>query len=103
MLEHDLRLPEVIAGTHRLSPQDALRLYHEATLPELGRWASAMTARIHGGPGAARTYVIDRNINYSNVCSAHCSFCAFKRDLGDADAYVLTQAQIDQKVQELVD
>ncbi len=102
MLEHDLRLPEVIAGTHRLSPQDALRLYREATLPQLGRWSSAMAARIHGGPGSARTYVIDRNINYSNVCSAHCTFCAFKRDLGDADAYVLSQAQIDQKVAELV-
>lgn len=103
MLERDLRLPEIIAGTRRLSPADAMRLYREATLPQLGRWSSAMAARIHGDQGSPRTYVIDRNINYSNVCSAHCTFCAFKRDLGDADAYVLSQAQIDQKVQELVD
>ena len=49
-----------------------------------------------------RTYIIDRNINYSNVCSANCTFCAFKRDLGDADSYVLTTQQIHDKVRGLV-
>lgn len=102
MLEHDLGIDAIIAGSARLSPQGALRLYREATLPQLSRWSSAMAARIHGGAGSPRTFVVDRNINYSNVCSAHCTFCAFKRDLGDADAYVLSQAQIDEKVAELV-
>ncbi len=102
MLETELGISEVIAGTRRLTPAEAMRLYHEASLPELGRWSSAMAGRIHGGAGAARTYVVDRNINYSNVCSAHCTFCAFKRDLGDADAYVLSRSQIDQKIEELV-
>ena len=49
-----------------------------------------------------RTYIIDRNINYSNVCSANCTFCAFKRDLGEADSYVLSTQQIHDKVRQLV-
>jgi len=100
-LARDLRIDDVIAGTHRLSPADAMRLYHEAPLHDLGRWATAVADRIHGNE--ARTYVIDRNINYANVCSAACTFCAFKRDLGDDDAYVLTTAELHEKVQALSD
>ncbi len=91
----------VIAGESRLTRDDALRLYHEAPLHDLGQWANAMCERIHGD--TVRTYVIDRNINYTNVCSANCTFCAFKRDLGDGDAYTLSTQQLHQKVQELVD
>ncbi|MEL7087748.1 MAG: radical SAM protein, partial [Planctomycetota bacterium] len=103
-LGRELRLDQVIAGTRRLSPAEALRLYHEASLHDLGRWASAVCDRIHGsGPDAKRTYVIDRNINYTNVCSASCTFCAFFRKEGDDDAYVLTQQQLHDKVRQLVD
>lgn len=103
-LAAELRLDGVIAGTHRLSPAEALRLYHEASLHDLGRWASAVCDRIHGsGSDAKRTYVIDRNINYTNVCSASCTFCAFFRKEGDDDAYVLTKAQLHDKVKQLVD
>ncbi|MCE9592063.1 MAG: radical SAM protein [Planctomycetes bacterium] len=96
-------------------------LYHRAPLHELGRWATAMANRIlrenklrgNGITAAAdaissqardgfRTYVIDRNINYTNVCSANCTFCAFKRDLGDKDAYTLATEQLHKKVAELV-
>ncbi|MEX0776578.1 MAG: radical SAM protein [Phycisphaeraceae bacterium] len=91
----------VIAGEARLTPPQALRLYLEASTHDLGRWADAMARRIHGD--TLRTYVIDRNINYTNVCSAACTFCAFKRDLGEADAYTLTTQQLHQKVRELVD
>ena len=104
-LERDLRLKAVIAGEARLSVRDAVRLYHEASLHALGRWSSAVVDRIHGkaSEGAARTYVIDRNINYTNVCSASCTFCAFFRKEGDADAYVLTKQQLHDKVRELSD
>ncbi len=102
-LHRDLKLDDVIAGKLRLDLPGAVRLYREASLHDLGRWASAVADRLHGPAPAPRTYVIDRNINYTNVCSANCTFCAFKRDLGDADAYVLTDAQLHQKIQELVD
>jgi len=103
-LEQELKIDAVIAGEHRLSVADAMRLYHEATLHQLGRWSSAVADRIHGKAedGANRTYVIDRNINYTNVCSASCTFCAFFRKEGDDDSYVLTKEQLHNKVRELV-
>jgi cyclic dehypoxanthinyl futalosine synthase len=51
---------------------------------------------------ATRTYIIDRNINYTNVCSANCTFCAFKRNLNEADSYTLATPQLHDKVRELV-
>ena len=99
----ELNLGPVLVGEARLSREAALRLFYEAPLPALGRWATAVCERLHGaGPDARRTYVIDRNINYTNVCSASCTFCAFFRREGDADAYVLTREQLHDKVRELV-
>jgi len=89
----------VIEGRGRLTAAEALRLYHEASIHDLGRWATAVADRLHGPE--RRTYVIDRNINYTNVCSANCTFCAFKRDLGDADAYTLTTEQLHEKIRQL--
>ena len=104
VLFDELELASVLAGEARLSREAALRLFHEAPLPALGRWATAVCERLHGtGPDARRTYVIDRNINYTNVCSASCTFCAFFRKEGDADAYILTRGQLHEKVRELVD
>jgi cyclic dehypoxanthinyl futalosine synthase len=103
-LADQLQIDAVVAGHRRLTPAEALRLYKEASLHDLGRWASAVCDRIHGsGPDAVRTYVIDRNINYTNVCSASCTFCAFFRKEGDEDAYVLTRQQLHDKVRQLVD
>ena len=68
-------------------------------LPTLGRWADARCRVLHGD--SIRTYVIDRNINYTNVCTAHCTFCAFRRDAGENDAYTLQYEQIADKVREL--
>jgi cyclic dehypoxanthinyl futalosine synthase len=90
----------VVAGAARLTPAQALRLYRRASLHDLGRWASAVADRLHGH--LVRTYVIDRNINYTNVCSARCTFCAFKRDLGAPDSYTLSTQQLHDKVRELV-
>src|SRR2546421_7535821 len=90
----------VISGRLRLSAAQSLELYHNASLHDLGEWAHAATQRLH--PQDHRTYVIDRNINYTNVCTAKCTFCAFRRDHEDPDAYTLTFDQIGEKIRELL-
>lgn len=90
----------VIAGTVRLTDAQALELHDHASLHDLGEWAHAVTRRMH--PQDYRTYVIDRNINYTNVCTAKCTFCAFRRDHDDADAYTLDYGKIGEKIRELV-
>ena len=91
----------VVEGHVRLTAEQALRLMHEAPLHDLGRWASHVAARLHGEK--IRSYVIDRNVNYTNVCSARCTFCAFYRKLGDDDGYVLSEDELHAKIQELSD
>src|SRR5678816_1584216 len=90
----------VVAGRSRLRESEALELYTDASLHDLGDWALAVTQRRH--PEDYRTYVIDRNINYTNVCTARCTFCAFRRDHEDADSYTLNYEQIGEKIRELV-
>lgn len=85
----------------RISDSEALSLYHDLSIHELGRLAYARTTQLH--PESYRTYVVDRNINYSNVCTARCIFCNFKADPGDSDAYILSFGQIGQKIEELLD
>src|SRR5258705_10049131 len=89
-----------IQGNARLTDAQALELYHSASLHDLGAWAHARTLVMH--PEDYRTYVIDRNINYTNVCTAKCTFCAFRRDHEDADAYTLDYEKIGEKIRELV-
>src|SRR4051794_15437300 len=93
-------IDSILSGRSRLSDQQALELYKDASLHDLGTWASAVTQRLH--PHDYRTYVIDRNINYTNVCTAHCTFCAFRRDHEDADSYTLSYEKIGEKIRELV-
>ncbi len=100
MAQLSFNIDDVIAGRTRLSDAQALELYHNASMHDLGEWAHAVTQRLH--PEDYRTYVIDRNINYTNVCTAKCTFCAFRRDHEDADAYTLTHDQIRAKIRELV-
>ncbi len=99
-LEERTGIHQVIAGKARLSKQQALDIFHNAPLFTLGKWATQVANRIHGEK--IRTYVIDRNINYTNVCSATCTFCAFKRKAGDHDAYTLDAEQIHQKIDQLL-
>src|SRR5262245_57359060 len=80
-------LAAVAAGHARLTPEQGLAAFTRLPLTTLGRWADARCRALHGEH--IRTYVIDRNINYTNVCSARCTFCAFRRDEGDHDAYTL--------------
>jgi len=90
----------VVEGRARLTDAQALELYHAPSLQDLGEWAMQVTRRLH--PGDERTYVIDRNINYTNVCTAKCTFCAFRRDHEDEDSYTLSYDQIGDKIRELV-
>jgi len=92
-------LADVVAGQLRLAPQQALRLYQQMPIQELGRWADARCRSVHGEH--IRTYVIDRNINYTNVCTARCTFCAFRRDGDEHDAYTLDYETLLQKIAEL--
>src|SRR5262245_28985733 len=90
-----------VAGKSRLTEDQLLELYERAALTDLGRWAFAVLQRMH--PEDYRTYVIDRNINYTNICTARCTFCAFKRnDKTAADAYTLDHEAIYKKIAELV-
>jgi cyclic dehypoxanthinyl futalosine synthase len=94
------KIDPVLEGTSRLTDAQALELYHNCSMHDLGTFAQAVTQRMH--PQDYRTYVIDRNINYTNVCTAKCTFCAFRRDHEDSDAYTLSNEQIGDKIRELV-
>ncbi len=83
----------------RLEDAEALLLLERADLVSLGKAARAVSRRLH--PEGYRTYVVDRNINYSNVCDSYCKFCGFYRVKGEADAYVLPKDEIRRKVEEL--
>ncbi len=90
----------VIDGRARLTDAQALELHHAADIHDLGRWAHERALRMHTED--YRTYVIDRNINYTNVCTARCTFCAFRRDAGESDSYALSNEDIGRKIRELV-
>ncbi|QYK46920.1 MAG: radical SAM protein [Phycisphaeraceae bacterium] len=94
-------LAAVAQGHARLTPDQGLDLLRAAPLHTLGRWADARARTLHGD--TFRTYIIDRNINYTNVCTAKCTFCAFRRDADDHDAYTLPTETIHQKIAELSD
>ena len=78
--------------------RELLELYERAPLLELGRLADAERMRLH--PDPVVTYIIDRNINYTNVCVADCSFCAFYRRPQDPGGYVLSYEEIGAKIDE---
>ncbi|MCX8052739.1 MAG: dehypoxanthine futalosine cyclase [Armatimonadetes bacterium] len=84
----------------RITEPEALRLFDEVSLPELAWAADQVCARKH--PERIRTYIIDRNINYTNICVSGCAFCAFYRPPGHPDGYVLTTEQIIDKIEEAV-
>jgi cyclic dehypoxanthinyl futalosine synthase len=85
----------------RIGADEALHLLTEADLLDLGRRADAVCRRLH--PEPQRTFAIDRNINFSNLCECRCRFCAFWRAAGDPEAYVLSEAAIAAKIAEAVD
>jgi cyclic dehypoxanthinyl futalosine synthase len=106
---HDATLDELLQKVWdgaRISQADALRLY-SLPLEELGALADRrrQLARkdAHDGRGnEIVTYIIDRNVNYTNVCNVYCKFCAFYRTEKDDDAYIITHEEMDRKIEETV-
>ena len=84
----------------RLSLEEGERLETEASVVDLGNAAHLRRLSLH--PGREVTYIISRNINYTNVCVTACKFCAFYRPRNHAEAYVLTRDQLHEKLTELV-
>jgi len=87
-----------IRANGRVTGDEALELYRRAPTFLLGRLADAVRARKH--PHPIVTYIIDRNVNYTNVCVAKCNFCAFYRPVGSADGYVLGFDELFRKIDE---
>ena len=84
----------------RFTPAEALECLLSDDLPSLGADADAVTRRLH--PGNVRTYNVERNINYTNVCISRCKFCAFCRNEHDPDAYVLDEPTLLAKIEETI-
>ncbi len=85
----------------RLTNKDALDLIQNASLLELGNLATQRKNELH--PDKTTSFIVDRNINYTNVCWVDCKFCAFYRHGRDDDSYVLKFDEIDQKIDELLE
>jgi cyclic dehypoxanthinyl futalosine synthase len=85
----------------RIDRAEALELYLHAPTGLLGRLADGIRARRH--PDRVVTYIIDRNVNYTNVCVARCNFCAFYRPVGASDGYVLGFEEMFRKIDETLE
>jgi cyclic dehypoxanthinyl futalosine synthase len=90
---------KVYAG-ERVGAEEAVALYRGASTALLGQLADAIRLRKH--PDHIVTYIIDRNVNYTNVCVAKCNFCAFYREVGSSDGYVLGFDEIFRKIDETI-
>ena len=103
-MSDEQQLMEKVWAGGRIGPAEALRLFH-LPLEDLGALADRRRqlaqARAHQGRGnQIVTYIVDRNVNYTNVCNVYCKFCAFYRTEKDADAYIITRDEMDRKIQE---
>ena len=94
------RLADKVRAGERVSAAEALDLYRHAPTALLGRLADGIRARKH--PDGLVTYIIDRNVNYTNVCVARCSFCAFYRAVGSSEGYVLGFDELFRKIDETI-
>lgn len=95
------RILDRAAAGDRISPEEAFALFQEGDLLSLGNAADRRRKRLH--PEKIVTYIVDRNVNYTNACVAYCKFCAFYRPPKDREVYVLSREVFTQKIQELVD
>src|SRR5208337_1899975 len=84
-----------------LTKQQAVDLFRSDDLIGLGMEANALRRKLH--PEGVVTYIIDRNINYTNFCTEYCSFCALYRPLGAKDGYILSFESIYQKIDEMLE
>ena len=89
---------EKVQAGERVSREEAVALLRDGDFLELGMLADAVRWRKH--PEPVVTYIIDRNINYTNVCTAQCAFCAFYRDLPSKEGYLLGKEELTRKIEE---
>src|SRR5947208_3195322 len=94
------RTADRIRSGERVGGDEALELYRRAPTALLGRLADGVRARKH--PDRIVTYIIDRNVNYANVCVARCTFCAFYRPVGSSEGYVLGFDEVFRKIDETI-
>src|SRR5438046_649084 len=93
-------LAEKVASGARVSAAEALALYTNAPTTLLGRLADDLRRGRH--PEGVVTYIIDRNVNYTNICVARCKFCAFYRPVGSSEGYTLGFDEIFRKIDETI-
>ena len=84
-----------------LTAREAVELFESDDLIGIGMAADAVRQKFH--PEGVVTYIIDRNINYTNFCTEYCSFCAFYRPMGSSEGYILPKEVIYDKIQETID
>ncbi len=92
------QIADKVRNGARVSAEEALLLYRSAPTPLLGQLADTVRARKH--PDGIVSYIIDRNVNYTNVCVAKCAFCAFYRPVGSPEGYVLGFEELFRKIEE---
>jgi cyclic dehypoxanthinyl futalosine synthase len=100
---HDMMVDAIaqkVLDGGRIGADEALVLYRQAPTHLLGHLADTLRARRH--PDRIVTYIIDRNVNYTNICVARCNFCAFYREVGASDGYVLGFEEIFRKIDETI-
>ncbi|QQF51608.1 dehypoxanthine futalosine cyclase [Campylobacter fetus] len=85
---------------NRINKKEALNLIKNADLNELGKLAFDKKLKLH--PDKITTFIVDRNINYTNTCWVDCKFCAFYRHVNEDEAYILSFDEIDHKIEELI-
>src|SRR5260370_17919334 len=101
-----IRLRTEYFGTSRnlirmISRQEAIDLFRSDDLIGIGMEADAVRRKLH--PEGVVSYIIDRNITYTNFCTEYCSFCAFYRPMGSNEGYILSKEEIFEKIQETLD
>ena len=85
-------------NNERITPKECLRLFSIKDISKLGMAADRVTGQKH--PEDYRTYIIDRNINYTNICTSGCKFCAFYKDTEHSDGYIISKNALFKKIEE---
>ena len=85
----------------RITKAQALELFQNSSLLELGAMAKKIKRELH--PNKITSFIVDRNINYTNICWVNCDFCAFYKKDKDKDSYILSFKEIGKKIEELID
>src|SRR6266540_1365328 len=98
-MKNDKLISKITVGK-RLTAEEGLAIFKHADLLTLGELANGITKRLH--PERLVTFVVDRNINYTNICVNKCKFCAFYREADSPDAYVLPKDEIFKKIEETI-